>query len=531
MNWYMPIGTEKEIPDMNFQLNGRIDSLNAAAVEEQLFSRLSEHDEPVVLDAENLQYISSAGLRVLLRVRKIHPEIRIVNVNQEVYEILDMTGFTEIMQVEKAYRTVSIEGCEEIGHGANGSLYRIAGDTVVKVYQNPDSLADIHHEREMAKLALILGIPTAISYDVVKVGSSYGSVFELLNARSFAKILAQQPEQFDWCVKEFAEMLRKIHGTEAPEGKLPDMKQTALMWAEFLADYLPADAEKKLLALIEAVPHDTHVIHGDYHTKNLELQNDEVLLIDMDTLAMGCPIFELGSMFNAFIGFSEVDHEVVRRFQGFDLETSKAFWHKALSVYLGTTSETKIREVENKARIVGYTRLIRRSIRRGEDQTDRGKKEIALWTRELTELLDTVDTLTFSPDELTIEADAKNLNELQRFLGERLAAAGCPHKAQMQIGLAAEEIFINIASYAYAPKTGPATVRIGVVPDSVTITFIDHGVPYDPLKKQDPDITLSAEERDIGGLGVFLTKKLSDDVQYAYRDGQNILTLTKRFDG
>lgn len=514
---------------MIFQLNGRIDSLNAAAVEEQLLHRLTGSDEPVVLDAENLQYISSAGLRVLLRIRKTHTDMRIINVHHEIYDILDMTGLTEIMQIEKAFRTVSIEGCEEIGHGANGSLYRIDRDTVVKVYKNPDSLDDIQHEREMAKLALILGIPTAISYDVVKVGSSYGSVFELLNARSFAKILAQQPEKFDWCAKEFAEMLKRIHRTEVPEDKLPDMKRTVHMWAEFLSDYLPEDAEKKLLALIDAVPHDAHMIHGDYHTKNLELQNDEVLLIDMDTLAMGYPIFEFGSMYNAFIGFSEVDHETVKRFQGFDFETSKAFWRKALSVYLGTTSKTKIREVENKARIVGYTRLIRRSIRRGENKTAQGKKEVALWTRELLELLDTVDTLTFSPDELTIEADAKNLSEVQCFLEERLAITGCPPRAQMQIGLAAEEIFINIASYAYAPKKGPATVRIGIEPDGVTITFIDHGMPYDPLKKQDPDVTLPAEEREIGGLGVFLTKKLSDDVHYAYRDGQNILTLTKRF--
>ncbi|MBR5620685.1 MAG: STAS domain-containing protein, partial [Clostridia bacterium] len=211
---------------MKITLSGRIDSQNAAAVEERLFAQLAD-GEPVVADADRLEYISSAGLRVLLRIRKTHPDMRIINVHSEVYEILDMTGFTEMIQVEKAYRTVSIEGCEEIGHGANGSLYRIDRDNVVKVYKNPDSLEDIRHEREMAKLALILGIPTAISYDVVKVGNSYGSVFELLNARSFAKIIVQQPEKFDWCVKEFADMLKKIHGTEAPEGKLPDMKETA----------------------------------------------------------------------------------------------------------------------------------------------------------------------------------------------------------------------------------------------------------------------------------------------------------------
>ena len=515
---------------MIIPLIGRIDSQNAAETEERLTAQTAGAAS-VVFDANELQYISSAGLRVLLRIRKAHPDMKIVNVHSDVYEILDMTGFTEIMPVEKAYRVVSIEGCEEIGHGANGNLYRIDRDNVVKVYKNPDSLEDIRHEREMAKLALILGIPTAISYDVVRVGNSYGSVFELLNARSFAKILAQQPEKFDWCVREYADMLKKIHATEAPEGKLPDMKETALSWARFLADVLPENAEQKLLALIEAVPHDNHLIHGDYHTKNLELQNDEVLLIDMDTLAMGYPIFELGSMFNAYIGFSEVDRETVLRFQGYDFETAKRFWHETLSAYLGTTCESKIREVEDKARIVGYTRLIRRAIRRGEDRTEQGRTELALWTRELTELLETIDTLTFSREELTVPADTEHLPEVQRFLEERLHNTACTPKAQMQIALAAEEIFINIANYAYAPETGTATVRVRLETDpaAAVIVFLDRGTPYNPLKKSDPDVTLPAEARSIGGLGIFLTKKLADDLRYEYRDGQNVLTFTKRF--
>ncbi|MBR3128954.1 MAG: ATP-binding protein [Clostridia bacterium] len=515
---------------MSIQLRGRIDSQNASDVEKQLFSQIGDSDE-VILDAEKLEYISSAGLRVLLRIRKTHPHMRIVNVGSEVYEILDMTGFTEMIQVEKAYRVVSIEGCEEIGHGANGNLYRIDHDNVVKVYKNADSLKDIQHEREMAKLALILGIPTAISFDIVKVGDSYGSVFELLNAQSFAKILAKQPEKFDWCVKEYADMLKKIHGTEVPEGKLPDMKETALSWARFVSDYLPEEAGKKLIALIEAVPHDNHMIHGDYHTKNLELQNDEVLLIDMDTLAMGYPIFELGSMFNAYIGFSEVDEDTVLRFQGYDFETAKAFWHRTLAAYLGTTCETKIREVENKARVVGYTRLIRRGIRRGEAETERGRTEIALWTRELLELLETVDTLTFSRSELTVEADEKNLNEVQTLLEERLSEADCRPKTRNQIALVAEEVFVNIASYAYPSGTGTACVRVNTdaEPGAVSFTFIDRGVPFDPLRRSDPDLTLPAEEREIGGLGIFLTKEIMDDVRYAYRDGQNMLTLIKRF--
>ena len=515
---------------MTIALTGRIDSNNAAAEEAKLLSALEGHEaEELVFDASELEYISSAGLRVILRINKNHPNLKIINASTEVYDILEMTGFTEMMTVEKAYRVVSIEGCEEIGRGANGTVYRIDQDNVVKVYNNADALSDIRHEREVAKLALILGLPTAISYDVVRVGDSYGSVFELLNARSFSSILATEPEKMDWCVKEYVELLRKIHDTVVPAGKLPDKKEEMTEKAGFLRDHLPMEAAEKLVSLVEAVPHDDHMIHGDYHTKNVVLQNDEVLIIDMDTLSVGNPIFELASMYNGFAGFSELDHNVVKEFQGFDYDTSITFWHKVLEAYLGTSCPTKLREVEDKARLLGYVRLLHRSLRHGEDKTEAERAAIEYRTEHLIELLSRIDTLVFRPNELEIEASTENLMEVQTFIEERLSALDCSPKAQMQIEVAVEEVFVNIANYAYAPEKGNATVRVevGEAPVCVTITFIDRGMPYDPLAKEDPDVTMPAEDRQIGGLGVFMVKKTMDDVAYEYRDGQNILTLKK----
>jgi len=520
-------------------LTGRIDSGNAPAVEEQLREALAGRENtPVILDAADLNYISSAGLRVILRIRKTHPELTIQNTSPEIYEILEMTGFTEMMTVEKAYRVVSVEGCEEIGRGSNGIIYRIDQDNVVKVYRNADALAEIQHEREVARLALILGIPTAISYDVVRVGDSYGSVFELLNARSFSKILADEPEKMDWCLQEYVGMLKRIHGTLVPKGKLPDMRETALDWARFVRDYLPPEAGDKLVALVEAVPQDDHMIHGDYHTKNLELQGDEVLLIDMDTLAVGHPVFELASIFNAFVGFSELNPEQIKAFQGLDAETARNFWRRSLAAYLGTNREDVVREVENKARIVGYTRLIRRSIRRHGLEIEKDRREIEHWKKELLELLEQTDSLLFDRVEeekedgskLEIEAAEKNLPQVMDFVESKLASVDCSPKAEMQIALAVEEIFTNIAKYAYAPETGPATVLVEVAeePVMVTITFIDQGVPYDPLAREDPNVELPVEAREIGGLGIFLTKKIMDDVNYEYKDGKNILTLKKQ---
>ena len=131
--------------------------------------------------------------------------------------------------------------------------------------------------------------------------------------------------------------------------------------------------------------------------------------------------------------------------------------------------------------------------------------------------------------ELTIEAKTSNIEAVTDFVNEQLEALDCPMKAQMQIDIAIDELFSNIAHYAYNPEIGQATVRVEVVEDplSVVITFIDNGVPYDPLAKADPDTTLSAEEREIGGLGIYMVKKSMDDITYEYRDGQNILAIKK----
>lgn len=132
--------------------------------------------------------------------------------------------------------------------------------------------------------------------------------------------------------------------------------------------------------------------------------------------------------------------------------------------------------------------------------------------------------------ELVVPAQIEKLQEVLSFLEQALGEVDCPLKKQMQIAVAAEEVFVNIASYAYAPGTGIATVCIETADDPpvATITFSDSGIPFDPLNKADPDVTLPAEERKIGGLGIFIAKKTMDEVRYEYKDGQNLLTLIKK---
>ena len=377
-------------------LQGHIDSNNAAAVEAEINQAMEGKDvSNVIVDMQDLQYISSAGLRILLRLKKNFADLKIVNVNSEVYEILDITGFSEMMNVQKAYREVSVEGCEVIGQGANGKVYRIDADTIVKVYFKSDALPEIERERELARTALILGIPTAIPYDVVKVGEGYGSVFELLNAKSFAKLIQTDPDSTDQVVAMSVDLLKKIHGTLVKPDKMPPMKAVAQNWAAFLKDYLPEENFNKLVSLVDGVPEDLHMLHGDYHLKNIMLQDGEVLLIDMDTLCTGHPVFEFASIFNAYQGYSELDHDNMLQFLGIHYETGTRIWEKTLELYFDGKSKEEIAEIADKAKLIGYTRNMRRLIRRDALNNEKGKAEVENCRKHILELTEKLDSLVF----------------------------------------------------------------------------------------------------------------------------------------
>ena len=265
---------DKEI--LYIAVSGRVDASNAAAAEEQIFAvRKQNPGKHTVLDADALEYISSAGLRVILRLRKEDPGLAIINVDPDVYDVLDMTGFTDMVTVEKAYPKMSVEGCEFIAKGANGAVYRYDNETILKTYFAKDALPEIKQERENARRAFVLGINTAIPYGIVRVGDGYGTVTELLSATSVTKLIRANPDDMTQAAKYYIDMLKNIHATEVEDGEVPDMKQTALDWADFVANHIPADQGKKLRALIEAVPKRNTLMHGDYHTNNIMVEKGD----------------------------------------------------------------------------------------------------------------------------------------------------------------------------------------------------------------------------------------------------------------
>ncbi|MEE3491785.1 anti-sigma factor antagonist [Ruminococcus sp.] len=376
-------------------LEGRIDSHRAPTVEIEINNIVKKSDfDHLVLDAEDMEYISSAGLRIILKLLKNYRDVTLVDVSSEVYEILEMTGFTEMMTVERALKCIDVTGKKIIGKGANGVIYRIDNDTIVKVYNEADTLDHIKAEHDMSRTAFILGIPTAIPFGIVKVGERYGSIFELINARTFAELLQQDPTQIEFVAQQTVELAKTLHETEAPVG-IPLHSDVARQWLDEAKSSFDPQHFAKLSALIKTIPETGTMLHGDLHIKNIMQYEDEALLIDMDTLSAGHPIYELACIYNAYEGFGICDPNVFKNFLSVDESVVKPLLHRILELYLETSDEDRINEVKEKASVIGLLRVLRRIIRIGEQDTPDGKKLLEECRKRINRAIDHLDTLTF----------------------------------------------------------------------------------------------------------------------------------------
>ena len=376
-------------------LSGRIDTTNASDAQADIDALRDAHPETeaITLDADALEYISSAGLRVILRLLKVCKNVKMINVCLEVYEIFETTGFTEMMDIKKAFRKLDLTGCEVIGKGACGEVYRYDEETIVKTYHRDEAMEEMELNRRMSRKALIAGLPTAIPYDIVKVEGGYGTVYELLNATSITKLIARDPDNIADYVGQHVELMRQIHATPIEDDEIPDMNGVARGWINDLKPHLPEDVWQKVSDMIAAIPTHKFLLHGDYHTNNVMVQNGEALLIDMDTLAYGHPVYELASVYNAYVGFSLTDPTRGSEFFKLPQDVVDKIWPLFMELYVGN-DPAKREEIENKASLLGMVRLLRRTIRH-ESDNEPGQKLIAASRAKLCELAAKVNELTY----------------------------------------------------------------------------------------------------------------------------------------
>ena len=327
------------------KLNKRIDSNNAAEFEKEITEAVAKlSGAEIVLDACDLEYISSAGLRVLMKLRKQEKKpVQVVNVSSEVYDIFEVTGFTDLLDVKKALREVSIEGCTKLGSGANGTVFRLTKDEMIKVFRPGMTLEEIEAEREASRRTFLLGVPCAIAFDTVKVGDSYGTVYEMLNAATVQERIREKPERLPELAAATARLLKELHGTEIPTGQLPPADRLLHSTIDKLTEDFTTDELEKLHTLYNSIPAMDRFVHNDYHAKNvMETGDGELMLIDLGDASAGNPLIDL--IHCCFIyqmmgsGLKEhTDDEM--SFIGLTYGELKEFWKIFLETYCGSAEK------------------------------------------------------------------------------------------------------------------------------------------------------------------------------------------------
>ncbi|MBR1479119.1 MAG: anti-sigma factor antagonist [Lachnospiraceae bacterium] len=381
--------------ELIIELAGRIDSGNAPALEKELLELLEAHStEEIVFDAERLTYISSAGLRVLMKVRKLKDApTAIINVARDVYDIFETTGFTELFNVKKAYRSLSVEGLEVIGRGFFGTVYRIDAESIVKVYKGKDSIPMIENEKKMAQTAFLNGIPTAISYDIVRVGEDYGSVFELLNAKTFHELLLTKELPFPELISKYAKLLKIVHTTRLEHGVFPSYRERFLDYLDVTAKYLTKEQFDGLNKLLRDMKDEQTVVHGDIQMKNVMMVDNEPMLIDMDTLGQGNPVFDFAGLYVTYQSFPEDDPNNGMSFLQMPNEEADRLWHCIIEEYFDFGDDAERQRTVNKIALAAAIRFLFLMETTDLKESDLGRKRIAHAVEHIEELLKTVTSL------------------------------------------------------------------------------------------------------------------------------------------
>ena len=292
------------------------------------------------------------------------------------------------------YREVSVDGCKLLGRGAKGDVYRYDDELVIKVFNQNNTYHDVEQEIAQSRKAFILGIPTAISFGIVSVGDRYGAMYELVETETVSQCIARAPGQVETYAKMMAELAHTIHSVEVTEEDgFSDVSERYLNYVRGGIAYENEALTEKCIRLIEGISHSATLVHGDFHTGNVFLQNGEPLLIDMDRVAIGHPIAEISDMYYFYVVLGEDDPSVVENFMGFSYQTSKQFFHSFLKYYLDTDDENKLNEVIEKASLLCYIRIIRK-IRKKGSVSESERQKIQYYIDKIAELTEIIDSLS-----------------------------------------------------------------------------------------------------------------------------------------
>ncbi len=381
---------------LTIALPERIDGANAENVKKDIQEAMSKEEYGTLcFDAGALSYISSAGLRVLLSLQKeCGRPARVENVSDSVYEIFDVTGFTDIFTVLKKPKELSIAGCRIIGRGTFGTVYRLDDERVVKVYNTdrPVSMEGIEKEKRLAREVFVKGIPTALSFDVVHTEEGYGLVFELLEANTVLDYMFSHPEKEDEMTDKICAMLRKLHSAELLGDNVASMKNMLLRMSGAAGKVFTEEEMGRFRKLIADTPERHTMIHGDFHPGNIMIdKNGELVLIDVGDMSTSHPFFEFFDMYPDFLLTDEVEYgrdvmdgrtkDYLHLASDEELSGGKdfmrAYWNRLLHTYFAGHSEEEISTFDSYFRGMGRFKQFMTVFRLPDTDPEAKKREVA----------------------------------------------------------------------------------------------------------------------------------------------------------
>lgn len=333
----MQVNVEKKNDTAIAFVKGSVNSSNAADFGEKL-AEIERDVENVVLDVSDLEYVSSAGLRVILGLKKRckGKSFKIVGANSDVMSVFDMTGFSEIMDIEPACRKINVDGCELIGKGACGECYRIDDEAIVKLYYNNADLAFIEHEKALSKKAFVMGIPTAISYDIVEANGRKGVVYELIKSKTLGELIRADRSRIDEYVEMYADICKKVCSVHTNDPEIPSFKDIN---REDIANVTGVSEEERryLHRFLDLVPDSDGCVHGDLNINNIMVQDGECCLIDMGELSTGIAMFDFSRILFSMVYANSAPGEY-NGFYKMQSEEVDEIYRKFFKAYFGCDS-------------------------------------------------------------------------------------------------------------------------------------------------------------------------------------------------
>ena len=337
-----------------------IDAGNAGEVEEELFRIRKENPEGMmILDAQDLTYISSAGLRALLKLQKQEKSLTILDVSKEVYEVFDVVGLTKVMEVRKKLRDVSIDGLKKVGQGGTAAVYQLDDDKIIKVYKPVFPMEVIRREKETSQKLFLAGVPTAVPYEIVRCGNEIGVIYELLHAKTLLELIISEPEHAEEYICMMADFFKKTSAIEVSDFPeiMPMMSMSILSW--FKAGLISQEEVEHYKKIYDNVPASNSFVHGDYHPGNVMKVGDELMMIDLSAASRGHKIVDLAGMCTFLFSLAEyLPPESYTAFSGLKPETAQKLWRVFLNYYFKDSDEEFVRKAETQIMALSNMRVV-----------------------------------------------------------------------------------------------------------------------------------------------------------------------------